>query len=194
MVCTAARSEICDQRERGVHERRRSPKRTSYFVRRTQGRPGALPRGRRVRRGLAIRARGRHASRGQAVVAPSLYASRRFTRRRRRRLDRRRARGARTASARADQSLPASRSKRRTQRWALRSSCPPRTRPARPGSSQRWRPLADRRRGKASLRRRGDVAAKFFPVRWSRNLFLLSARGHEAIMTVREEAKETKRS
>ena len=31
MVCTAARSEICDQRERGVHERRRSPKRTSLL-------------------------------------------------------------------------------------------------------------------------------------------------------------------
>jgi hypothetical protein len=29
-------------------------------------------------------------------------------------------------------------------------------------------------------------------VRWSRNLFLLSARGHEAIMTVHKEAKETK--
>jgi hypothetical protein len=41
---------------------------------------------------------------------------------------------------------------------------------------------------------RGDAAAKFFPVRGSRNLFLLSARGHEAIMTAREEAKETKRS
>jgi len=63
-----------------------------------------------------------------------------------------------------------------------------------PGSSQRWRRFADRRRGKASLRRRGDAAAKFFPVRGSRNLFLLSARGHEAIMTAREEAKETKRS
>jgi hypothetical protein len=71
---------------------------------------------------------------------------------------------------------------------------PPRTRPARPGSLQRWRRFADRRRGKASLRRRGDAAAKFFPVRWSRNLFLLSARGHEAIMTVHKEAKETKRS
>ena len=30
-MCTAARSEICDQRERGVHERRRSPKRTSLL-------------------------------------------------------------------------------------------------------------------------------------------------------------------
>jgi len=63
-----------------------------------------------------------------------------------------------------------------------------------PGSSQRWRRFADRRRGKASLRRRADAAAKFFPVRGSRNLFLLSARGHEAIMTAREKAKETKRS
>ena len=71
---------------------------------------------------------------------------------------------------------------------------PPRTRPARPGSSQRWRRFADRRRGKASLRRCGGAAAKFFPVRGARNLFLLSARGHEAIMTVHKEAKETKRS
>ena len=56
------------------------------------------------------------------------------------------------------------------------------------------RRFADRRRGKASLRRRGDAAAKFFPVRWARNLFLLSARGHEAIMTARKKAKDTKRS
>jgi len=71
---------------------------------------------------------------------------------------------------------------------------PARRRPARPGASQRWRRFADRGRGKASLRRRGNAAAKFFPVRGSRNLFLLSARGREAIMTARKEAKETKRS
>ena len=39
-----------------------------------------------------------------------------------------------------------------------------------------------------------DAGAKFFPVRGLRNLVLLSARGHEAIMTAREEAKERKRS
>ena len=37
----------------------------------------------------------------------------------------------------------------------------PAVRPAGPGSSQRCRRFADRRRGKASLRRRGDAAAKF---------------------------------
>ena len=77
---------------------------------------------------------------------------------------------------------------------AMRSSYRRGARPAGPRSSQRWRRFADRRRGKASLHRRGDAAAKFFLVRGSRNLFLLSARGHEAIMTAREEAKETKRS
>jgi len=39
-----------------------------------------------------------------------------------------------------------------------------------------------------------DAAAKFSPVRGSRNLFLLSAHGHEAIMSACGEAKETKRS
>jgi len=49
-----------------------------------------------------------------------------------------------------------------------------------PRSSQRWRRFADRRRGKASLRRRDDAVAKFFPVRRLRNLFLLSAHAHKS--------------
>jgi hypothetical protein len=62
---------------------------------------------------------------------------------------------------------------------AMRSSDRRGTRPAAPRSS-RWRRCADRRRGKASLRRPHDAAARFFPVRRLRNLFLLSAHGHES--------------
>ena len=57
-MCTAARSEICDQRERGVHERRRSPKQTSLLRPPDARRSGALPRERRARRGVPTRARG----------------------------------------------------------------------------------------------------------------------------------------
>jgi hypothetical protein len=61
-------------------------------------------------------------------------------------------------------------------------------------SSRRRRRFADRRRGKASLRRRDDAVVKFFPVRRLHNLFLLSAHGHEVIMPACGDAKETKRS
>jgi hypothetical protein len=92
------------------------------FVRRMQGRPGALPRGRRARRGLATRGGGPARLPG---VRPSLRHLLRFTTlhadEAAQARDRRRARGATTASARADQSPPASPSTRRTQRWALRS-------------------------------------------------------------------------
>ena len=39
-----------------------------------------------------------------------------------------------------------------------------------------------------------DAAAKFSPARRPRNLFFLSAQGHEVIMPARGDAKETKRS
>jgi hypothetical protein len=71
---------------------------------------------------------------------------------------------------------------------------PPWSASAGPRSSRRWRRFADRPRGKASLRRPHDAVAKFFPLRGSRNLFLLSAHSHEAIMPARGDAKETKRS
>ena len=93
-----------------------------YFVRRTQGRRGALPRGRRARRGVPDPCRGPACLPGLGRrCAISLRFTTLHTDETTQARDRRRARGARTASGRADQSLPASPSTSRTQRWALRS-------------------------------------------------------------------------
>jgi hypothetical protein len=117
-VCTAARSEICDRRQRGIHERRRSAmtsKRTS-LLRPTDARAAwsATAGGENsARSGDPRRGAGMPPGR-QAVVAPppARHADDVAPAR-----DRRRARGARAAPGRADQSLLASPSTSRKRRW-----------------------------------------------------------------------------
>ena len=189
-MCTAARSEICDRRQRGIHERRRSamtPKERRDFGRRTRGRPGSVTAGgeNSARSGAGMPP-GR-----QAVVAPppALHADDVAQAR-----DRRRARGARAAPRRADQSLLASPSTSRKRGWQCDQVTAvvrfPRGRDRRGAGAAS--PTADAAKRRSAAR--DDAVAKFFPPRGSRNLFLLSAHGHEAIMPACGDAKETKRS
>ena len=195
MVCTAARSEICDQRERGVHERRRSPKRTSLL------RPTDARAARSVTARAASSARSGDPCPGPGMppgVRPSLrhlFTLHDASRGRGGAGSRSSARSRREDCVRRSRSISAGLTVD-APNAALGTAIklPPRHASRAAGIIAAPARFADRRRGKASLRRRGDAAAKFFPVRWSRNLFLLSARGHEAIMTARKEAKETKRS
>jgi hypothetical protein len=127
----------------------------------------------------------------QAVVAPppALHADDVAQAR-----DRRRARGARAAPRRADQSLPAAPSRSRKRRW----QCDQVTAAVRvPRGRDRHGAGAASPTADAAKRRcgaRDDAVAKFFPLRGSRNSLLLSAHGHEAIMSARGDAKEAKHS
>ena len=191
-MCTAARSEICDRRRCGIHERRRSamtPKERRYFGRQTRGQPGALPLAARTRRGRATRTGAGMPPGRQAVVAPSpaLYADDVVQAR-----DRRRARGARLHPQSRSVSAGFTVDEPKAT-LAMRSSYRRGTRPW--GRDRRGvgaaSPTADAAKRRSAAR--GDAAAKFFPVRRLRNLFLLSAHGHEAIMPACGDAKETKR-
>ena len=187
-MCTAARSEICDRRQRGIHERRRSamtPKRTSLL------------------RPTDARANGENSARSgdqrrEPACLPAVRSSLRhlwrFTRTTWRRPEI-------TGALEAQGLHPAEQislcwlHRRRAESDAGNAiKLPPRYASRGPRSSRRWRRFADGRRGKASLRHRDDAVAKFFPVRRLHNLFLLSAHGHEAIMPACGDAKETKRS
>src|SRR5260221_6714754 len=126
----------------------------------------------------------------QAVVAPPRARHADDVARAR---DRRRARGARAAPGRADQSLLASPSTRRKRRW----QCNQVTAAVRVRGAEIVAALAPLRRpptrqSVAPLPQ--YAAAKFSPARRPRNLFFLSAHGHEAIMPASGAATQTKRS
>jgi hypothetical protein len=215
-VCTAARSGVCDRRERSLRHltavRRATPKRkerscasrpryASAVCYRAGGGLGAVGR---------PPWRGRHGRRpsGHWLRPPACVCRRRSAGR-----IGRRAHGARAAPDRADQSLllpfglrptpggvlfeiatDAPRlhpSTSRKRPWATRSSCRLGASPAAPRSWRRWRRSAGHLRGNAS---RGDGAAKFLSARLARGLFLLCAHGHEAIMSAHGDAEDMKRS
>jgi hypothetical protein len=124
----------------------------------------------------------------QALVAPALARHANDVAQAR---DRRRVRGARAVPGRADQSLLASPSTSRKRRWQCDQVTAvvrvPRGRDRRGAGAASPTAHAAKRRCGA----RDDAVAKFFPLRGSRNSLLLSAHGHEAIMSARGDAKET---
>ena len=162
-MCTAARSEICDRRRRGIHERRRSamtPKGRRYFGRRTRGRLGALPRAVRTRRAGRGAPGSRHACRPSGRRCATSGASRE----RRCASPRSSARSRRKGSTRLSRSVSAGFTIDEPKApLAMRSSYRRGPRPAGPRSSRRWRRFADRPRGKASLRRPRRCSRKILP-------------------------------